>query len=142
MFPYERCTTIQQGDEAIALAHILVMDDDPGVLAYVREALEGEGHQVTLALNGAEGIKQFERLRPRLVLTDIFMPEMDGLGVIRGILGLAPETPVIAFTGEGKQMGMDSFALKAARNSGAVAVLEKPFSINDLMDAVRKALQN
>ncbi|MBF0152786.1 MAG: response regulator [Magnetococcales bacterium] len=123
------------------MAHILLMDDDPGILAYVREALEGEGHQVILALNGAEGVKQFERAPTQLVITDIFMPEMDGLGAIREILRYAPETPIIAFTGEGKQMGMDSFALNAARKSGAVAVLEKPFSLNDLMDAVHKALQ-
>ncbi|MBF0626176.1 MAG: response regulator [Magnetococcales bacterium] len=123
------------------MAHILVMDDDPGILALVREALKEEGHEVFIALNGREGLEIFQRHSIQLVLTDIFMPELDGLGAMREILALAPQTRFIAFTGEGKEVGMDTFALNTAVRTGAHAVLEKPFGVNELVHQVETVLR-
>ena len=118
------------------MANILVLDDDPQILKMARLMLEKAGHQVDIAENGALGLEKLSRSRPDLLITDILMPEMDGIDFInhcrREKLGLK----IIAMSG-GRRKISSEFNLKSARMLGASASLEKPFTQAELMDCVR-----
>ena len=64
------------------MAKILVFDDEPSILLMIKKMLEREGHEVDLALNGREGMELFEKKHPDLIITDIIMPEKEGLETI------------------------------------------------------------
>lgn len=104
------------------------------VRTFVRRALEGEGYIVSIAANGYEAMIQFRQFKPDGVITDLLMPERDGIETIMEIRGLAPETPIIAITGGMTAMG--SVYLKTAERLGADAVLSKPFTVVQLLTAV------
>jgi len=113
---------------------ILVIDDDDMVRTFVRRALEGEGYVVSMAANGYEAMVQFRQFQPDGVITDLLMPERDGIETILEIRRLAPETPIIAITGGMTAMG--SVYLKTAERLGADAVLSKPFTVIQLLTTV------
>lgn len=113
---------------------ILVIDDDDMVRTFVRRALEGEGYVVSMAANGYEAMVQFRQFHPDGVITDLLMPERDGIETILEIRRLAPETPIIAITGGMTAMG--SVYLKTAERLGADAVLSKPFTVTQLLTTV------
>jgi len=113
---------------------ILVIDDDDMVRTFVRRALEGEGYAVSMAGNGYEAMVQFRQFQPDGVITDLLMPERDGIETIMEIRRLAPATPIIAITGGMTAMG--SVYLKTAERLGADAVLSKPFTVLQLLATV------
>lgn len=113
---------------------ILVIDDDDMVRTFVRRALEGEGYSIAMAANGYEAMVQFRQFKPDCVITDLLMPERDGIETIMEIRRLAPETPIIAITGGMTAMG--SVYLKTAERLGADEVLSKPFTIVQLLTTV------
>ncbi len=121
------------------MASILIIDDDETILGVFKRFLSGEGHEVTVAADGRAGLRALERGSVDLVITDIMMPEADGLEVVMAIRNGGVTTPVIAISGGMHAMPMDF--LPMARKFGADQVLYKPVELGDLLAAVNKALE-
>lgn len=117
------------------MAMILVIDDNPVVGELIASALEDAGHDVTVAEDGEAGLKFFTQNSPSLVITDIFMPEKDGLHTIREIHRLSPATPIIAISAS------DAY-LAAARVFGAAHSVLKPIQLDALKSQVAQLLGN
>ncbi|HPL80834.1 MAG TPA: response regulator [Burkholderiaceae bacterium] len=118
------------------MATILVVDDELGIRGLLSEILSDEGHTVDLAENAAEARAARERLRPDLVLLDIWMPDVDGISLLKewGAAGQLT-MPVIMMSGHGT---IDT-AVEATKY-GATAFLEKPITLQKLLRAVEQAL--
>ncbi len=80
---------------------LLVIDDEPGIRSMMSLSLGADGYKVCTAADGAEGLKIFEEQRPDIVLTDIKMPGLDGIEVLKRIKSMSPDTEVIVITGHG-----------------------------------------
>ncbi len=117
---------------------ILVVEDDDGMRAVVRVALEQAGCRVTTAANGVEATRLLEDERFGLVLTDVLMPDKDGIEVISELRRRFPELPVIAMSGGGR-LPRDGY-LAIARHLGAHAILQKPFTVDELLATVDRLL--
>lgn len=115
---------------------ILVIDDEDIVLISCKRALLPEGFEVKTAQNGIEGLKMIEEERFDLVFTDLKMPDIDGIEVLRIIKQRWPETGVIIITG---YQTVDS-AVKAIK-LGAYDYIEKPFTPDGIINAVNSALE-
>jgi DNA-binding NtrC family response regulator len=118
------------------MANILVVDDEMGIRALLQEILTDEGHYVELAENAVQARVARERLRPDLVLLDIWMPDVDGITLLKewgttAQLGM----PVIMMSGHGT---IDT-AVEATKY-GAMAFLEKPITLQKLLRAVEQGL--
>jgi len=120
------------------LASILIIDDKPEVLRVLRKVLEGAGHTVTEAPDGQTALRWFAGRPTDLVVTDIYMPEMDGLEFLMRVREAFPETRVVAMSGGGF-LGKD-LVLKAAEILGAREILAKPFTAQEVLEAVERAL--
>jgi len=120
------------------MAEILIIDDEPGVLKVLREILEGVGHSVTEARDGEAALRQFEGKPADLVVTDIFMPGMDGIELMVNIRKTLPDARVLAMSGGGL-LSRDQ-ALSDAVLLGADHILEKPFSKDEVLEAVNRTL--
>lgn len=116
------------------MARILVIDDDETVRLSVRLALEDADHRVEEAADGLEGMNLFRNHPADLVITDIFMPEKEGLETIDEIKQVAPQTKIIAISGGGRMDPEDY--LEIAMRVGADYSLLKPFDIQVLVNAV------
>jgi DNA-binding NtrC family response regulator len=118
------------------MATILVVDDEVGIRALLSEILADEGHAIELAENAAQARAVRERLRPDLVLLDIWMPDVDGISLLKewGASGLL-NMPVIMMSGHGT---IDT-AVEATK-FGAMAFLEKPVTLQKLLRAVEQGL--
>ena len=118
------------------MATILVVDDELGIRGLLSEILSDEGHTVELAENAAEARAVRERLRPDLVLLDIWMPDVDGISLLKEWSAASMLTmPVIMMSGHGT---IDT-AVEATKH-GASAFLEKPITLQKLLRAVEQAL--
>ncbi|MEO7151409.1 MAG: response regulator [Burkholderiaceae bacterium] len=118
------------------MATILVVDDELGIRALLSEILADEGHSVELAENAAQARACRERMRPDLVLLDIWMPDVDGITLLKEWGASALLTmPVIMMSGHGT---IDT-AVEATR-FGAIAFLEKPITLQKLLRAVEQGL--
>jgi DNA-binding NtrC family response regulator len=119
------------------MATILVVDDELGIRGLLSEILSDEGHSVELAENAAQARAARERNRPDLVLLDIWMPDVDGITLLKewGGAGLL-NMPVVMMSGHGT---IDT-AVEATKH-GAMAFLEKPITLAKLLRAVDQALQ-
>jgi two-component system chemotaxis response regulator CheY len=120
------------------MAKILVIDDDTIVRETIVQVLEDHGHGVVSAEDGKRGVAAFRAERPDLVITDIIMPEQEGIQTITEIRGLAPQAKIIAISGGGR-IGNADF-LKIARHLGAADVIAKPFDPDDLVARVDRCL--
>ena len=118
------------------MATVLVIDDDPDIRRLLRKAIEREGHSVVEAEDGKVALRRFVGEPADLVITDIYMPEMDGFEFLMRIRETFPDTKLVAMSGGGVIAAND--VLKAASALGAVAVIQKPFGL----DVVRKILSN
>ncbi len=118
------------------MATILVVDDELGIRGLLSEILSDEGHTVELAENAAQARAVRERMRPDLVLLDIWMPDVDGVTLLKewGSSGMLT-MPVIMMSGHGT---IDT-AVEATK-FGAIAFLEKPVTLQKLLRAVEQAL--
>jgi two-component system, chemotaxis family, chemotaxis protein CheY len=114
------------------VATVLVVDDAPRIRLLLRLAVQGRGHRVVEACDGAEGLRMVESERPDLVITDVSMPGQGGLEVCRLIRADAAHAhvPVVILTAGTHVSEMD------ARAAGASAYLTKPFSPAALLDVV------
>ncbi len=116
------------------MAEILIVDDDDLVRRALRHALEAVGHTVTEATNGLEALAELARHRPALVVTDILMPEKEGIGTIMEIRRIHGDLKIIAISGGGRT-GQVEF-LTYAQQVGADRVIKKPFSREELLGTV------
>jgi signal transduction histidine kinase/CheY-like chemotaxis protein len=120
-----------------ATASILVVDDEPNVLATVRAILQQEGYEVCSAHGGAEAISAIQSRHYDLVLTDLKMPGIDGLGVLGAVRKYSPDTVTVMMTG---YASLDS-ALEAVQ-LGAYEYLLKPTEVPQLKLAVKRSLES
>jgi CheY-like chemotaxis protein len=117
---------------------ILVVDDSADIRGFMRAALEHEGYRVALAANGREALEQQRTHAAELLITDIFMPDVDGIETIARFKSEFPSVRVIAMSAGGAARMQDY--LRIAGYIGADAVLAKPFGVEELVRAVRRAL--
>lgn len=116
---------------------ILVVDDDEQLRTIIARMLEIRGHSVAQACAGSQAIQMIRREPPDVVLTDLVMPFQDGLAVIMMLRKELPTVPAIAMSGG---LMHASVYLNLAKKLGARAVLAKPFTSQELYDALRTAV--
>jgi len=112
------------------VARILVVDDDKAVRLLLRAVLERRGHAVVEAADGDEGLRCYRAAPTDLVITDIQMPVMDGLQMIKALRGAFPTAKIIAISGEKGSL--------AAAQSLSQGTFEKPLYMAEFLDAVQK----
>lgn len=115
---------------------MLVVDDDPGVRNFLRMLLELEGYEVATVGNGLEALEAQRGAPAAIVLTDIFMPESEGMETIVQLRSEFPQAKIIVMSGGGTYRGVDY--LRLAQELGAAKALKKPFAPQDLLDAMRE----
>ena len=120
------------------MARILVIDDEADVRTTIGLALEKIGHTVEEAADGNQGLKRFAEERFDLVITDILMPEKEGIETIRELRAAHPDLRIIAISGGGR-LNSTNF-LEMVRKLGADEVLKKPFTLAQLRHVVETCL--
>lgn len=118
---------------------ILVIDDEAAIRVLLAKILDREGFFVITASDGKEGMKLFRKEPADLVVTDLIMPEKEGVEIIIELRKEYPGVPVIAISGGGRN-SPESY-LNMAKLLGACAVLEKPVQKEKFLEEVRKALK-
>ena len=113
---------------------ILVIDDDKTLLLTLEQYLKNAGYQVINAINGLEGLKLVKSADYDLVITDIDMPYVSGVGVISALKEKHPNIPAVAITGFGEE------PLEAAKEKKADVMLNKPFEMSILIGHIEKLL--
>jgi DNA-binding response OmpR family regulator len=121
------------------MAVVLVIEDDDHLRRLLRAVLERAGHTVEDAPNGAAGLKQFSTHPADVVVTDIIMPEKEGLETIIELKRDHPEVKIIAISGGGARL--DAQYLPSAKALGADCTIEKPFEPREVIEAVGGLLQ-
>ena len=132
------------------MANILVVDDEIEVGAVIRRVLERAGFAVTVVSNAAAALEAVAAQPPDVVITDVIMPKVHGVELIKIVRERYPRIRVIAISGGGsfgpvayKPDAISTHAyLAAAREAGAQEVLTKPFDLTDLLAAIRRQLPN
>ena len=117
---------------------ILLVDDDIHICKLIRNMLEQDGYPTVSASNGSEAMQLFKDHRPDLVITDIVMPDKDGLETIMELKKTNHAVKIIAISGGGK-VGPKSY-LSLAERLGAAATLEKPIDRDQLLATVNALL--
>ena len=120
------------------MAKILVVDDEELARFTIRDILESAGHQVEEAENGVEALASQSAGPFDLIITDIIMPEKEGVETIIELKKLHPSLKIIAISGGGRTRNLDF--LKLAKEFGADSILAKPFSEDELMEHVNACL--
>ena len=120
------------------MTKILVIDDDVMVRASIVHILEDGGYDVLIAEDGIRGMAAFRNEQPDLVITDILMPEQEGIQTINEIRSANPDAKIIAISGSGR-FG-DADFLKMARRLGASDTIAKPFDPDELLSRVKACL--
>lgn len=120
------------------MARILLIDDDETVRYALKQVEERAGHQVEEASDGQVGVEKFEVHKPDLVITDIIMPNQEGIETIIKLRRLAPEVVIIAMSGGGRTGNRDFLTM--AEKLGAAKVIAKPFRPKELVEAVAALL--
>jgi CheY-like chemotaxis protein len=118
---------------------ILVVEDDPNLLKLMTGAFERAGFKTFSARNGRLGVQLVRALKPDLMVTDIVMPEKEGIATIIEAKAAAPDTAVIAISGGGAYGRSDNF-LQWAEELGADRVMAKPFPMSQLLQAAHSVL--
>ena len=125
---------------ASSASAVLVIDDDPALLHSFATVLSAYGIPTAVARDGLEGLAAFRRISPKVVLTDIIMPEREGLETIMAMRRERPATKIIAMSGSDGEGGRDY--LIVAKKLGADAVIHKPFEADELVRLIRTFLQD
>ncbi|MFK5914867.1 MAG: response regulator [Woeseiaceae bacterium] len=116
--------------------HILVVDDDDMIRAFIKELLSINDFKISEAANGKLGLKEFRDKTPDMVITDIIMPEMEGISFIRELRTYNKDVPIIAMTGN-VHGRMEEF-LDISSQLGADAILRKPVKSVELLETIDK----
>lgn len=117
------------------MARLLIIEDDPDIRLWMSSILEDDGHKVVDAENGRAGMRLFDPIRIDLVVTDIIMPEQDGIETIGAIRDVSETVPILAMSGS----AVGAY-LSAAIALGADAMLPKPFTADILIEAIDQLL--
>ena len=120
------------------MSRILVVDDDEMIRLLLRRILEKAGHEVCDAQNGRAAMQIYSEHKPDCVITDLIMPEQEGIETIQQMRQHLHAAPIIATSGQSSLMA--AHYLKIARALGADAILEKPFSIEQILELVTRLL--
>ncbi len=121
------------------MMRILVIDDDANILGILAEMLTTAGYEVVEASNGEEGVRLYRHAPFDLVVTDLLMPEKDGLEVVMELCKDFPEVKIITLSA-GNAYGHSS--LETSKALGAARTLRKPFMEDQLLEAVREVLES
>jgi CheY-like chemotaxis protein len=118
------------------VAVVLIIEDEPAVRAGIARRLRSKGYETLEAPEGRAALELYKRHHPDVVLTDILMPEQEGIETITELRGIDPEVKIIAMSGGGDFGRLDllDFALKL----GAKAVLRKPFATPELLRCIEE----
>src|SRR5437667_4922732 len=116
-------------------SRVLVVDDEPQITRVLRTVLTSQGYQVRTAAEGEAALSNFKEWRPELVITDLYMPHMNGVELCRRIRALSA-VPIIVLSVKGEERSKVE-----ALDSGADDYVTKPFGIEELMARVRAALR-
>src|ERR671922_1655859 len=114
---------------------VLAIDDEPAMTEWLKMVIEAEGYEVRTALIGTRGEEIFKQWRPDVVVTDLMLPDVDGIQLLRRLKEVDPWPEVIVISGQ----GTISRAVEAGQ-AGAFYFLEKPVSQDGLLDMIRKAI--
>jgi YesN/AraC family two-component response regulator len=117
---------------------VLIIDDEPYILLMLKKMLEKAGYEVDLASNGKEGMYLFEKDSADLVITDIIMPDKEGLEIILEMKKQRPDLKIIAISGWGR-ISPESYP-ECATHFGASRVFQKPFKQKELISAVNELI--
>jgi YesN/AraC family two-component response regulator len=123
------------------MVKVLLVEDDPQVRFMLRETLQQEGYDVREAINGKEGLALFRESPADLVITDIIMPEKDGVEAIHALRREAPEVKIIAISGGSANINGDHL-LKTASKLGASRTFGKPVDMAELLEAVQEIVHS
>jgi DNA-binding response OmpR family regulator len=121
------------------MAHILVIDDEESIRSMLAIILEKEGHRVTVAENGKIGMSRFKAEGADLIITDLVMPEQEGVETIMQLRQQHPTFPIIAMSGGGSRA--DTY-LAICKRLGVRHTLAKPFTMDELIKTVAAVLSN
>jgi DNA-binding response OmpR family regulator len=119
-------------------ARILIIDDEDQIRTMLRQLLEHEGYEVMEAPDGREGIKTYRSKPADLIITDIVMPEKEGIETIMELKQDYPDVKIIAMSGGGR-IEPETY-LKMAKNFGALLTFTKPIQTRQLLNAVKGLL--
>lgn len=122
------------------MARILVIEDEADIRGLYRKLLEQAGHEVIEAPDGGVGVKLYRNNPTDLIITDIIMPEKEGLETIMELRRDFRHAKIIAISGGGAAMTSET-CLHLAKGLGAAKALAKPFSKQELLDAVTEVLE-
>jgi two-component system KDP operon response regulator KdpE len=119
--------------EHIESSRVLVVDDEPQITRVLRTVLSSQGYQVHTAAEGESALSDFKQWSPELVITDLYMPHMDGIELCRRIREVS-SVPIIVLSVKGEEK-----TKVEALDSGADDYVTKPFGMDELMARVRAA---
>lgn len=121
------------------MARILIVDDESGIRDVLSRVLSRGNHDVRSCPGAQAALDEVGSWQPDLVITDVYMPEMDGIEFLLALQEEQPDLPVIAISGGGA-LGSAGLALEDASELGAVRTLTKPFGLEELLAAVSDVL--
>ena len=117
---------------------ILIIDDEPQIRSMIRLVLERAGYSVMEAADGVEGIRRFHENPANLIITDLIMPNKDGIGMIIELKKEFPDVKIIAMSGGG--LNRPEGYLRGAQKLGAACTLSKPINRQELLRVVKDTL--
>jgi CheY-like chemotaxis protein len=121
---------------------VLVVDDDPEHCAYMAEILARRGYKSAMVLGGRAALRRLEQDSFAAVVTDVYMPDLDGIELVRELRQRWPELKIIAVTGGGGRHELPRGVVNFLKFLGISSILAKPFEPRELADAVRTALSD
>lgn len=121
------------------MARILIVEDNLEMLEILKMALEKAGYEVIIASGGQAGLDEYNKHQFDLVITDIIMPDVDGLAFVKAIRLIDKTTKIIAISGGGGEMEA-AYALNVADIYGADYELYKPFALEELLQMTKSCL--
>jgi CheY-like chemotaxis protein len=122
------------------MASILIIDDEPQIRSMLRLMLERVGYEITEAPDGIEGIRRYRENPADLIITDLIMPNKDGIGMIIDLKKEFPKVKIIAMSGGG--VNRPEGYLDGAKKLGATRTLTKPIDRDEMLKAVKETLKN
>lgn len=131
-----KCLSVKKGYIIPQKKNILVVDDDADIREITGQNLSNNGFQVTCAKNGKDAIKVLKLVEFDLIISDLSMPDMDGFELMKELLKIKDDIPVIVVSG----LGEDGCMLNMAKHLGADYTFEKPFDNNDLLKKVNELM--
>ena len=130
--PLQYLSNVRKNREPITV-HVPIVEDDQTDQVILGDIIEGAGHKAYFASDGRQAFKLCMRQSIDIVITDLHMPRVDGLVLIRTLRSIFPEAPIIAVSGKGPEL------LAGAKRQGAFAALTKPVDPHELLAAIAQA---